>query len=99
MPKFNSDFEKKVKEQVENWCINHPIDIHWRRFFNIPFGSKAHLETNFISQFHWYKEVEFIEELKERVVFDDDGNIISVKEKEDFSDKEYQSFLDNLDNF
>lgn len=46
-----------LKDFLIDWNNKYPIDFWWRKKYNIPFGSKAHLEANFLDMY-----ADFIEE-------------------------------------
>lgn len=68
-----------------NWN-NFPIDYWWRKKYNVPFGSKAHREMNFIDMLIEYQETlvmirgsysdeETVEEINQQEIDDDYDNI------------------------
>ena len=102
MPIFTKEYEKAVKQEVENWASLHPIDVWWRRKFDIPFGSKEHLDTNFLSQFHSFIEEDFLEKLRKAEPEVDEYGNQSVKsiynvEEEEQVEKIADKLMDKLD--
>ena len=63
---LNDEFKKEVDNYVENWDLRHPIDYLWRQTFNIPFGSRQHLESSFVDQYAWFKEKKFVKEMVDK---------------------------------
>lgn len=61
---INKSDNETFKKSVEGWNCNCFIDYWWRKKHSVPFGSKVHLEANFIDMyFEWqedklYKEIE-----------------------------------------
>jgi len=98
MPRLRKRVEEGIKEEAIAWALKHPIDYHWRKHFNIPFGSKEHLNATFLEQQLWYEENKYVEELKDSIEIDADGNV-SVKEVVDEKKiaKDADSLMDNLD--
>jgi len=61
--KLNPEFEKKSREYIQKWDLDHPIDYLWRKSFNIPFGSPEHMAASFVDQWIWYEEQQFVKEI------------------------------------
>ena len=81
-----------LRHKIAKWDVQNPVDLLWRKHFNIPFGSKEHLEADVFEQMMWYIEMLEIRKIEERVDKgeDQDGGIIDNGE---LSDEEF----DNLD--
>jgi len=79
MPKLRKGAEESITKEAKDWVLKHPIDYHWRKHFNIPFGSKKHLQATFLEQQLWFEEHKYVQELRDSIEIDEDGNV-SVKE-------------------
>lgn len=44
-------YKKDVEDFLISWNVKFKYDRRWRKKYNIPFGSKAHLEANQIDIF------------------------------------------------
>lgn len=64
---FTAEFKDGAKNFIKDWDLLNPVDYLWRQHYNIPFGSKAHLEASFIDQQLWFDEREFIKELQDKM--------------------------------
>lgn len=53
------------KKHMEIWNINLPVDRWWRVKHGIAFGSKAHLEANFIDMLMEFEEDKLFRELSQ----------------------------------
>jgi hypothetical protein len=93
-----------IKQTIINWDNKYPIDLWFRKKYNIPFGSEKHRQSNFY--FMCMEFVEFVELLKnnekERKVEEDDFyNDIPVtgegKEIITMDSKEIEDEFENLD--
>lgn len=62
---------------IFDWNVRFRLDRRWRKKYNIPFGSKEHLESNQIDIFLDLREDELFDKLKEDYVE-------SIKNKEEF---------------
>lgn len=47
--------QEEVDKFIFNWH-NFPFDYWWRKKYNVPFGSQAHREMNFIDMYVEYRE-------------------------------------------
>ena len=72
-PESSTDFDKLI----EYWFINFPYDYFYRAKYNIAFGSKQHLETNFLDMLvdlhtdtyiEWLRLKDKIEERKKTTI-------------------------------
>jgi len=63
---------------IAKWDLENPIDFCWRRHFNIPFGSREHLEADFIDQTIWYEEELLLKDIQDNpdAKIDKDGRVI-----------------------
>ena len=48
---------------IKKWNYLYPIDIWWRKKYNVPFGSIKHREMSFIDMFIEFEEDNFFKEL------------------------------------
>jgi|MDSW01.2.fsa_nt_gb hypothetical protein len=62
---LRDDYVEKLQDAIKLWDVEHPIDVWWRDYHQIPFGSSKHLEADFISQHIWYEEQKFMKEIRE----------------------------------
>ena len=53
----------KFRKFIERWNLLYPVDVWWRRKYNVPFGSKVHREANFIDMMIEWEEEKMFEEL------------------------------------
>ena len=53
--KKENNAQEKIDKFIFNWH-NFPFDYWWRKKYNIPFGSQAHREMNFIDMYVEYRE-------------------------------------------
>lgn len=53
------------RKHIEIWNINLPVDRWWRVKHDIAFGSKAHLEANFIDMLMEFEEDRLFRELSQ----------------------------------
>lgn len=51
-----------IKKSVHDWNVRFPIDRWWREKHGIPFGSKDHLDANFIDMIFEFTEDELVAE-------------------------------------
>lgn len=56
----------QLKRQINTWNSKHPVDLFWRQHFQIPFGSKEHLDADIFDQQIWYEEHKQIEEYRKQ---------------------------------
>ena len=64
---------------IVEWNNKYPYDRWWRSKYNIPFGSKQHKETNFISMKIEYQEDLLFQKIKKEI---EDNSEESLSEKE-----------------
>lgn len=55
-----------IKQSIIEWNLRYPFDYLWRKKFNVKFGSKEHLEKNFIDMKFDLMEDEIIESLHKK---------------------------------
>lgn len=55
-----------LKQKMLKWDNRHPIDVAWRKHFNIPFGSKQHLEASLFEQQIWFEEFKELKKLDDQ---------------------------------
>lgn len=51
---------------ILQWNKQYPIDFWWRKKYNVPFGSKKHLEMNHLDMLIDYEEEKLFEEIREQ---------------------------------
>lgn len=87
---LSKELQKQARLFVLEWNRQHPIDSAWRKEFNVPFGSKAHLEVDFIDQQIWFEEAEIIRKLREHpdATIDQEGRVIIPQEHDFGMDQE-----------
>lgn len=52
-----------IRYSVISWNVRFPTDRAWRKKYNVPYNSKAHLESNFLDQLFDIEEDKLFEEL------------------------------------
>lgn len=78
----------KIKDEVVKFIFNwheFPFDYWWRKRYNIPFGSSAHREMNFIDMYIEYQEFLLLnkpENIEEEDYFNADDDIVKMSEEE-----------------
>ena len=97
------DFKKFVLE----WNDKHPLDIWWRKKYNVPFGSKSHLEMEFFHMRIEFEEDRILKEQKklreEQENSDEDKALYGTLNEKDkdkvvkMNKKEVDDEFDNLD--
>ena len=96
--------KNRVSAFIIEWT-KFPIDLWWRKKYNVPFGSKAHREMNFIDMaidyqetLYWNKavnEIPMSRELQEEEEFidsqlnGDDERVVHMSQEE--IDKDYEN--------
>ena len=53
-----------LRKRMVLWNSKHPVDLVWRRHFEIPFGSPEHLQMSMFDQQIWFEEHKEIEKFK-----------------------------------
>jgi hypothetical protein len=88
------NLKSNVKDFVIDWNNKFPIDFWWRKKYNIPFGSKAHREANFIDMLIEFEEQKMMVENvgKTDDDFDNDENFEVMNQDE--IDEEYDKLLE-----
>lgn len=94
------ELKDAARRFVVKWNVEHPVDYRWRKHFNIPFGSKEHLDADFIDQEIWYEEFQLIKELSETedAKLDENGRVIIETDTisdEGFMDMSLDMFQNN----
>ena len=81
--KPNNKIKDEVVEFIFNWH-EFPFDYWWRKRYNIPFGSSAHREMNFIDMYIEYQEFLLLNkpESVEEDCFNTDDDIVKMSEEE-----------------
>ena len=81
--KPNNKIKDEVVEFIFNWH-EFPFDYWWRKRYNIPFGSSAHREMNFIDMYIEYQEFLLLNkpESVEEDYFNTDDDIVKMSEEE-----------------
>lgn len=82
--KPNNKIKDEVVEFIFNWH-EFPFDYWWRKRYNIPFGSSAHREMNFIDMYIEYQEFLLLnkpESVEEEDCFNTDDDIVKMSEEE-----------------
>lgn len=85
---------KSLKDQIIAWNIEFPFDRIWRKRYEILFGSKQHLESNFIDMcFQLREELMYarMEKLKNKIVDDE-----TVDNSNFMTDEEIDNEFENL---
>lgn len=54
----------KPERYILEWNSRFPIDLWWRRKYNVPFGSSQHLEMSHWSMFLEFTETQLVEKWK-----------------------------------
>jgi len=62
---LSEEATRKIQLEIIRRAVTHPIDFLWREHFNIPYGSKEHLEVSFIDQQKWFEESRLFELIRE----------------------------------
>ena len=57
----------KLKSEIIKWNNKFPLDRWWRHKYNIPFGSKTHLEISQLDIYFEYLEEKVFEEYQENL--------------------------------
>ena len=88
------NLKSNVKDFVIDWNNKFPIDFWWRKKYNIPFGSKAHREANFIDMLIEFEEQKMMVENVSKTDddFDNDENFEVMNQDE--IDEEYDKLLE-----
>ena len=78
------NLKSNVKDFVIDWNNKFPIDFWWRKKYNIPFGSKAHREANFIDMLIEFEEQKMMVENVSKTDddFDNDENFEVMNQDE-----------------
>jgi len=91
------EYQKKIRDFIEKWDSEHPVDFWYRRKFRIPFGSPEHLATSFIDQQIWHEEQEMVKRIQERPDLAEQGVIDSSSEGIQLTQEEVEDAFDDLD--
>lgn len=99
----------KVDRFIFNWHL-FPVDYWWRKKYNIPFGSSAHREMNFIDMLIEYREELLLskafskndselseDDEKSLGLYDDSENNIVKMSSEDIDDEYEKLDLEQFD--
>ena len=93
--------KNNVKDEIKRFIFNwneFPCDYWWRKRYNIPFGSTAHREMNFIDMYIEYQEELLLNDIMEQEDIEEDIDLgINGKEIVKLSKKEIDDDYDNLD--
>lgn len=99
--KIKFDIKNEVKRFIFNWH-EFPFDYWWRKKYNIPFGSHAHREMNFIDMYIEHQEELLLKEASNNYL--EEQEEIENKELGVYSEKvvkmskqEIDEDYDNLD--
>lgn len=60
----NNLLKDEVRRFILEWH-DFPFDYWWRKKYNVPFGSKAHREMNFIDIYTEYQEEALLKKIQE----------------------------------
>lgn len=92
----NQNNKVGISDDVKIWNARHPIDLWWRRKYNIPFGCKKHLKANFYDMAFDYLEQRYLEleELKKQLK---KQNPLGIQESIPMSKEEIDEEFENLD--
>lgn len=82
-----------VKKFIIDWNNKFPIDFWWRKKYNIPFGSKAHREANFIDMLIEFEELKIMVDNVDKNEFEEEDDIEKMSQEE--IDEEYETLLDD----
>lgn len=86
---------------VERWLKRFPIDLWWRRKYNVAYGSPQHRAMSFFDQLQEYREEltlqRLIREHQEREAMGDDYDSRVLKMSQEEIDEDYDNI--NLDDF
>ena len=87
---------ESVKQFVYSWSTRFPVDLWWRKKYNIPFNSPAHRQSNFIDQYIEFIENKMLNEEVDKKEKYQLGSLNWMKPKV-YSDEEIKDIFDNLD--
>lgn len=83
---------------IIRWNNELPLDLWWRRKYNIPFNSQKHREVRYIDIYHeWQEEQMWEEHLKAHA--EDMQNVISPDSKVTQEEEEMFDVLDQMVSF
>lgn len=92
-----------LQQRLDEWHSKYPWDYLWRKKHNIAFGSKEHLESNFLFMKLDLMEDEKLELFKKRIIIDkdlqslDDSKVLKQSKIKQFTDAELDSVFDDID--
>lgn len=92
-----------LQQQLDLWHTKYPWDYLWRKKYNIAFGSKAHLEANFLFMKLDLLEDSKLELMKKRSVIDkdlqvlDDSKVLKEQRIKPFTEAELDDVFGSLD--
>lgn len=91
---------KSARQFVLNWNNQFPLDLWFRRRYNIPFNSPEHRRSNFIDQFIEFTEDKMLREEIQKKEKYQPGKLNWMKKKK-YTDQEVQEMFDqiNLDDY
>ena len=93
--------KQTIKDEVRRFIFDwhaFPFDYWWRRRYNVPFGSSAHREMNFIDMYIEYQEELMLQETKASYEEIEDSEL-GIKDDKvvKMSKEEIDDDYDNLD--
>lgn len=93
--------KQTIKDEVRRFIFDwhtFPFDYWWRRRYNVPFGSQAHREMNFIDMYIEYQEELMLQETKDSYEEIEDSEL-GIKDDKvvKMSKEEIDDDYDNLD--
>lgn len=87
---------KSVRQFVLQWNNSFPLDLWWRKKYNIPFNSKSHRQSNFIDQLIEFIEDKMLREETEKKEKYQPGKLNWMKPKK-YTDEEVKELFDQID--
>lgn len=90
-----------LKAFLIDWNNKYPIDFWWRKKYNIPFGSEAHLKANFLDMYADFLEEKMMNEFikKDDKKADEEFDLANpgaVKKVIKMSSEEIDNEFDNI---
>lgn len=89
--------EKDLKNFILRWNRLYPIDYVWRKKYNIPFGSKAHREMDFIDMLLDFKEEDMVKNALYKLEHPEEDNLLSDENIPHTTAQEIDEAFDKLD--
>ena len=86
VPQFISN--DGVKEFILEWNVKFPIDKWWRKKYNIPFGSRQHLEMSIFDMKLEWEEDKIYNRISEDTYVFDSGDYLKEDENRTLSEED-----------